>query len=105
VFDVIKAGDCIKCARHGGFSMIKMSQEDKTYFKNGVKTLCGTELLFVVRLIEDEDLVKVFESRDLEFMKHELGRQAGAVWKKLLRAFKKKDFKEVEKILTGGTSE
>lgn len=38
-------------------------------------------------------------------MKKELGRQAGAIWAKLLRALKKHDFKEAEKILTGGTGE
>lgn len=84
---------------------VKMTQGDRDYFKNGVKTLCGTELLFAIRVIEDKDLKKVFDSGDLEFMEHELGRQAGAIWAKLLRAFKKKDFKEVQKILTGGTGE
>ncbi len=83
--------------------MVKMTQEDRKYFKNGVKTLCGTELLFTIRVIEDKDLKKVFDSKDLEFMKKELGRQAGAIWAKLLRALKKHDFKEAERILTGGT--
>lgn len=85
--------------------MVKMSQEDRQYFKNGAKTLCGTELLFVIRIIEDKDLIKVIDSEDLEFMKHELGRQAGAIWAKLLRALKKLDFKETQRILTGGTGE
>lgn len=31
---------------------VKMTQEDRRYFKNGVKTLCGTELIFVIRVIE-----------------------------------------------------
>lgn len=83
----------------------KMTQGDRDYFKNGVKTLCGTELIFVIRFIEDKDLIKVFDSGDLEFMKKELGRQAGAIWAKLLRALKEMDFKEAEKILTGGTGE
>ena len=82
---------------------VEMTQEDKAYFKNGVKTLCGTELVFAIRVIEDKDLKKVFDSKDLEFMKKELGRQAGAIWAKLLRALKKHDFKEAERILTGGT--
>lgn len=85
--------------------MVKMTQEDRQYFKNGVKTLCGTELLFAIRVIEDKDLIKVIDSKDLEFMKKELGRQAGAIWAKLLRALKKLDFKEAQKILTGGTGE
>ncbi|TGY93415.1 hypothetical protein E5329_18525 [Petralouisia muris] len=83
--------------------MVKMTQEDRQYFKNGVKTLCGTELLFAIRVIEDKDLIKVIDSKDLEFMKKELGRQAGAIWAKLLRALKKLDFKEAERILRGGT--
>ena len=83
--------------------MVKMTQEDRQYFKNGVKTLCGTELLFAIRVIEDKDLIKVIDSEDLEFMKKELGRQAGAIWAKLLRALKKLDFKEAERILRGGT--
>ena len=85
--------------------MVKMTQEDREYFKNGVKTLCGTELVFAIRVIEDKDFIKIVDSKDLEFMKHELGRQAGAIWAKLLRALKKHDFKEAEKILTGGTGE
>lgn len=85
--------------------MVKMTQEDRQYFKNGVKTLCGTELLFVIRIIEDKNLIKVIDSEDLEFMKHELGRQAGAIWAKFLRALKKLDFKEAQRILTGGTGE
>lgn len=83
--------------------MVKMTQEDRQYFKNGVKTLCGTELLFAIRVIEDKDLIKVIDGKDLEFMKKELGRQAGAIWAKLLRALKKLDFKEAERILRGGT--
>lgn len=85
--------------------MVKMTQEDRQYFKNGVKTLCGTELLFAIRVIEDKELIKVIDSEDLEFMKKELGRQAGAIWAKLLRALKKLDFKEAERILTGGIGE
>lgn len=85
--------------------MVKMTQEDREYFKNGVKTLCGTELVFAIRVIEDKDFIKVVDNKDLEFMKKELGRQAGAIWAKLLRALKKMDFKEAEKILTGGIGE
>ena len=47
----------------------------------------------------------IFTKEDYEFMSKELGRQAGAIWAKLLRAFKKRDFKEAQKILTGGKGE
>lgn len=43
-------------------------------------------------------------SEDLAFMNKELGRQAGAVFARILRAFKKMDFKEVQRVLTGGKS-
>lgn len=85
--------------------MVKMTQEDRGYFKNGVKVLCGTELVFAIRIIEDKDFIKAVDSKDLEFMKKELGRRAGEIWAKLLKALKKNDFKEAEKILTGGTDE
>ena len=100
-----KVGGCIECARQGGFNVVKMTQEDREYFKNGVKTLCGTELVFAIRVIEDKDFIKAVDSKDLEFMKKELGRRAGAIWAELLRALKKTDFKEAEKILTGGIGE
>lgn len=85
--------------------MVKMTQEDRDYFKNGVKKLCGAELAFATRIIGDKDLKKVIDSRDLRFMEKELGRRAGAIWAKLLRALKKLDFKEAERILRGGTGE
>lgn len=37
-------------------------------------------------------------------MNKELGRQAGAVFARILRAFKKMDFEEVQRVLTGGKS-
>ena len=80
-----------------------MTAEDKEYFKNGVKTLCGTEMLMTARFIEQRK--SRFTKSDYEFMKQELGRQAGAIWAKLLRALKKADFKEAQKILTGGNGE
>lgn len=54
---------------------IPMTQEDRECFKNGVRTLCGIEVI-----------------------------QAGAVFARILRAFKKMDFKEVQRVLTGGKS-
>ena len=81
---------------------VSMTPEDKAYFKNGVRTLCGTELLFAVKVISDKDMKEIFGEKDIDFMKKELGRQAGAIWQRLLRALKKADFKEAEKILTGG---
>lgn len=55
-------------------------------------------------IINDPELKVVFTSEDLAFMNKELGRQAGAVFARILRAFKKMDFKEVQRVLTGGKS-
>lgn len=84
---------------------IVMTQEDREYFKNGVRTLCGTEVLFVKNIINDPDAKKIFTAEDIDFMNKELGRQAGAVFARILRAFKKMDLKEVQRVLTGGKSE
>lgn len=84
---------------------VKMTQEDKTYFKNGVKTLCGTELIVVTKVINDPNIKKIFTQGDFNFMNKELGRQAGAVFARILRAFKKRDFEEAQRVLTGGRSE
>ena len=43
-------------------------------------------------------------SEDLDFMNKELGRQAGAVFARILRAIKKMDFKEAQRVITGGKS-
>lgn len=56
---------------------VKMTDEDRAYFKEGVKTLCGTELIFAGNVINDKDLRKRFDPEDLAFMNKELGRQAG----------------------------
>ena len=80
---------------------IKMTVEDRAYFKAGVKTLCGTELLFAGNVINDKDLRKQFDAEDLEFMNKELGRQAGEIWKRLLRALKKHDFAAAEEVIRG----
>lgn len=84
---------------------IPMTQEDREYFKNGVRTLCGTEVLFAKNIINDPDAKKIFTAEDIDFMNKELGRQAGAVFARILRAFKKRDFKEVQRVLTGGKDE
>ncbi len=87
---------------------IKMTDEDREYFKEGVKTLCGTELIFAGNVINDKDLRKQFDPEDIAFMNKELGRQAGAIWKRLLRALKKHDFAAAEEIIRGkrgGSSE
>lgn len=83
---------------------VAMTQEDREYFKNGVRTLCGTEVLFAKNLINDPDVKKIFTAEDIDFMNNELGRQAGAVFSRVLRAFKKRDFKEAQRVLTGGKS-
>ena len=87
---------------------VKMTDEDRAYFKEGVKTLCGTELLFAGNVINDKDLRKQFDPEDIAFMNKELGRQAGAIWKRLLRALKKHDFAAAEEVIRGkrgGSSE
>lgn len=82
--------------------MVAMTNEDREYFKNGVRTLCGTEVIFVSKIINDPDAKKLFTQQDIEFMNKELGRQAGAVFARILRAFKARDFKEAQRVLTGG---
>lgn len=83
---------------------IPMTQEDRDYFKSGVRTLCGIEVIQAKNIINDPGLKAVFTSEDLEFMNKELGRQAGAVFARILRAIKKKDFKEAQRVITGGKS-
>ena len=73
---------------------IPMTQEDREYFKNGVRTLCGIEVIQAKNIINDPELNIIFTSEDL----------AGAVFARILRAFKKMDFKEVQRVLTGGKS-
>lgn len=89
----------------GGLQKVEMTKEDRGYFKNGVKTLCGTELILATKVINDPDIKKMFTQGDLDFMNKELGRRAGAIFAGILRGFKKKDFAEVQKILTGGKEE
>lgn len=82
--------------------MVEMRNEDREYFKNGVRTLCGTEVIVVSKIINDPDAKKIFTQQDIDFMNKELGRQAGAVFARILRAFKARDFKEAQRVLTGG---
>lgn len=81
---------------------IPMTQEDREYFKNGVRTLCGIEVIQAKNIINDPELNIIFTSEDLAFMNKELGRQAGAVFTRILRAIKKMNFKEAQRVLTGG---
>lgn len=83
---------------------IPMTHEDRDYFKSGVRTLCGIEVIQAKNIINDPGLKVVFTSEDLDFMNKELGRQAGAVFARILRAIKKKDFKEAQRVITGGKS-
>ncbi len=83
---------------------IPMTQEDRDYFKSGVRTLCGIEVIQAKNIINDPGLKVVFTSEDLDFMNKELDRQAGAVFARILRAIKKKDFKEAQRVITGGKS-
>lgn len=86
------------------YEKIPMTQEDRDYFKSGVRTLCGIEVIQAKNIINDPGLKVVFTSEDLDFMNKELGRQAGAVFTRILRAIKKKDFKEAQRVITGGKS-
>lgn len=86
------------------YEKIPMTQEDRDYFKSGVRTLCGIEVIQAKNIINDPGLKVVFTSEDLGFMNKELGRQAGAVFARILRAIKKKDFKEAQRVITGGKS-
>lgn len=86
------------------YEKIPMTQEDRDYFKSGVRTLCGIEVIQAKNIINDPGLKVVFTSGDLDFMNKELGRQAGAVFARILRAIKKKDFKEAQRVITGGKS-
>lgn len=84
---------------------IPMTQEDREYFKSGARTLCGVEVLQVRDMINHPDAKKIFTAEDLDFMNKELGRQAGAVFARILRAIKKRDFREAQRVLTGGKGE
>ena len=81
---------------------VPMTKEDKDYFKDGVRTLCGIEVLQVRDLVNHPDTKQKFTAEDMDFMNKELGRQAGAVFARILRALKARDYKEAQKVLTGG---
>jgi hypothetical protein len=78
-----------------------MTEEDREYFKTGAKTLCGTELMAIRNFINDKDMKKRIDRKDLEFMNSELGKQAGAIWAKLLRALKKRDYVAAVEVIRG----
>lgn len=80
---------------------IPMAKEDRDYFKSGVRTLCGTEVIYVKNLISAPEAKQIFTFEDLEFMKKELARQAGAIFARVLRAIKRKDFEEAQRVMTG----
>jgi hypothetical protein len=84
---------------------IAMTKEDREYFKDGVRTLCGVEVIQVKDIINDPEAKKIFTAEDIEFMNKELGRQAGAVFARILRALKARNYKEAQRVLTGGKSE
>lgn len=48
---------------------IPMAKEDRDYFKSGVRTLCGTEVIYVKNLISAPEAKQIFTFEDLEFMK------------------------------------
>lgn len=70
-----------------------------------IKECMESILDFATKVINEPDIKKIFTQGDLDFMNKELGRRAGAIFAGILRGFKKKDFAEVQKILTGGKEE
>ena len=86
------------------YEKIPMTQEDRDYFKSGVRTLCGIDVIQAKNIINYPGLKVVFTSEDFDFMNKELVRQAGAVFARILRAINKKDFKEAQRVITGGKS-
>ena len=52
-------------------------------------------------MINDKEIRKRIDPEDLAFMNKELGRQAGAIWARLLRALKKHDFAAAEEVIRG----
>ena len=81
---------------------VPMTKEDKEYFKDEVRTLCGIEVLQLRDIINDPGAKEIFTKEDLEFMNKELGRQAGAVFAHILRALEARNYKEAQRVLTGG---
>ena len=47
-----------------------MTQEDRDYFKSGVRTLCGIEVIQIKNIINDPELKVVFTSEDLAFIRN-----------------------------------
>lgn len=41
---------------------ILMTQEDREYFKNGVRTLCGTEVLCARNIINDPNIKNLYHA-------------------------------------------
>lgn len=41
---------------------IPMTQEDREYFKNGVRTLCGTEVLCARNIINDPNIKNLYHA-------------------------------------------
>ena len=80
---------------------VKMTQEDREHFKKAVKELCGFELLVVGNVINDKDMEERIAPQDLEFMNKTLGRQAGEIFSRVLRGFKKMDLEAVKEALRG----
>lgn len=78
---------------------IPMQKEEREYFEIGVRTLCGTEVIYVKNLISTPKAKQIFTSDDLKFMEKELDRQAGAIFARVLRAIKRKDFEEAWRVM------
>jgi hypothetical protein len=63
--------------------------------------LCGTELIAIRDFINDKDIKKRIDQKDLEFMNGELGKQAGAIWAKMLQALKKGNYAAAVEVIRG----
>ena len=56
---------------------IPMQKEEREYFEIGVRTLCGTEVIYVKNLISTPKAKQIFTSDDLKFMKKSLTDRRG----------------------------
>lgn len=100
-------GYTIRC---GGHNYITLEWNGKFIFcldndmQYAEEMIYDIEVVQAKNIINDPELKVVFTSEDLDFMNKELGRQAGAVFARILRAIKKMDFKEAQRVITGGKS-
>lgn len=73
---------------------IPMTQEDRDYFKSGVRTLCGIEVIQAKNIINDPGLKVVFTSEDLDFMNKELADRQGRYLPESLERLRKRTLRK-----------